>query len=202
MNLRKTVLAVVAMFVMISVVEATPVFAEEVLPESVEEAQAIVHADVASLAVLSGSVMEVYVEEGYDDSVETYKYEFNYTKRQKKECRFARNGRMNEEEVRDTIRCVNRRWDAGLRSAFRICWRESRCKAYADNKTSSAYGPYQWLTSSYKGARQKLKSHRPLRKVIRRWNIGKSRKNPRSNIFVAIVTASKGGWDTHWSLTN
>ncbi|MEX2439703.1 MAG: hypothetical protein WD739_07460 [Actinomycetota bacterium] len=115
-----------------------------------------------------------------------------WTDHQKAECRLSRNGRMNDDETRATIRCFVRQNGGPLRSLFRVCERESHCKAYASNKSSTAEGTYQWLVASYAGARKQL------RKFARRWDLGRSRLNPRANIGLAVEVIDRHGVCSHW----
>ncbi|MEX0755720.1 MAG: hypothetical protein WD556_11485 [Actinomycetota bacterium] len=115
-----------------------------------------------------------------------------WTDHQKAECRLSRNGRMNDFETRATIRCFARHNGGPLRALFRVCDRESHCKAYAVNRTSSARGTFQWLVGSYAGARKQLRS------FARRWDLGRSRLNPRSNIGLAVEVIDRLGVCSHW----
>ena len=124
-------------------------------------------------------------------------YSNNYTKGQRQDCRFARNGRYSVSESRDTFRCTYRRIAPGkVRVARRIISRESGWRTRARNPSSTAGGLLQSLIGTWHSV------CRHFKEVRRRWGFGRScnRFNARHALVLGATHMKRWGTDA-WSLT-
>jgi hypothetical protein len=114
-------------------------------------------------------------------------YENSYSKWAKQECRFSRNGSWSDSEVRDLIRCAAIRVEntKDTDAALAIAERESRFDESAENSTSSAAGVFQWLESSWPGAR--------FPALMNRFQYPNTRYSPRAAAFVSLTVMKRYG---------
>lgn len=122
--------------------------------------------------------------------------EGNYSKKEKRNCRFRQNHRYSERESYDSVTCAFRAIAPGkLDLARRIIRRESRWKTYARNDSSSAGGLLQYLSGTWHSV---CKHFRPVR---RRWDIHRcNRFNARHSALLGATHMKRWGTSA-WSLT-
>lgn len=108
-------------------------------------------------------------------------------------CRFQDldNHKWTDHEVRATIRCYAARWrvPGGRARALEIARRESGFEWDANNPASTALGVYQPLRGTWASWRDRF------RKVDRREDWARGRKNARANVGYSLAVASRSGWD-------
>ena len=114
-------------------------------------------------------------------------YENGYSNWAKQECRLSRNGDWSNSEVRDLIRCAAIRVDnvKDIDAAIAIAGRESGFQEHAENPYSSAAGLFQWLDSSWPGAR--------FPALMNRYDYPNSRYHPRAAAFVSLTAMKRWG---------
>jgi len=105
-------------------------------------------------------------------------------------CRFARYDDRpghSPDEVRLTLRCAARRWDAPLDLAFRIVGCESGFDAASQNSRSSAGGVWQAIDSTWASwkARYSL--------FMERWSLRGEKYNGRANGLLGFRILSEDG---------
>jgi len=114
-------------------------------------------------------------------------YENTYSKWAKQECRLSRNGNWSNSEVRDLIRCAALRVEntKDTDAALAIAERESGFNEHAENSSSSAAGLFQWLDSSWPGAR--------FPALMDRFQYPNTRYHPRAAAFVSLTAMKRWG---------
>jgi len=117
-------------------------------------------------------------------------YENHYTHHQRHTCRFERNDRWNNSEVRDVIRCVGRNFGVSVSTMLRIARCESGYSAYASNG-GNYLGVFQH-SAQYWPSRQNWADRRG------RWNIAESAFDARANTIVSARMMRGGGFGA-WS---
>lgn len=118
-------------------------------------------------------------------------YENHYTHHQRESCRFERNDRWNDTEVRDVIRCVSRHFGVSTSTALRVANCESHYKAYAVSASGTYVGVFQHSRSEWPSRQNWADRHN-------RWNIKESAFDARANTIVAMRMVRGGGWGA-WS---
>lgn len=113
-------------------------------------------------------------------------YELSWSNWARQECRMSRNGNWSNAEVRDLIRCAAQRVNpADVDAALAIADRESGYQEHAENPYSSAAGLFQWLDSSWPGAR--------FPALMNRYVYPDTRYNPRAAAFVSLEVMRRYG---------
>lgn len=118
-------------------------------------------------------------------------YEHHYKGNQKASCRFQRNDRWSDSEVRDVIRCAARHFGVDVSTALRVANCESGYKAYAVSSTGRYVGVFQHDISAWPG-RQNWADR------DNRWNIKESPFDARANTITSMRMVRGSGWGA-WS---
>jgi hypothetical protein len=144
---------------------------------------------VMSLTLLLGAVQIASPTPAKGVTAST-SYEGHYGKWERRQCRLGRSNGWSNLEIRDLIRCAQRRI-GNLYSpnqpgaALAIAKRESGFQEGASNPSSSAGGLFQWLSSSWPW------SQFPV--LARHYHLPNNRFDPRSAAFISSMYMKRYG---------